>query len=280
MPSNNHTLTNTPMFTKKSREDFKCSTCSKTCTSAHGYINLITHLRTNHPAYLEDASQAAKNRNALRLRVIDEKTRDIFRDIFRWCEWVVVDRLPLSFVERKMTRKNAALSPISKKTLKLYLARVFKSAEARVAEELPPSFGIVVDGCTFSGRHYIAIFPVFNDPDLCSGSPAQGGSDYYDDTDCYIRRFLLLVLCPLDVEKDLEAQSLFDLIADTLSRYNRPWGAVHFMVADNGSVNQYIGSRDGAITMIGCASHRINVAVNDYLSDYETLLSKIHALMI
>jgi len=102
----------------------------------------------------------------LRLRVIDEETRNIFR----WCEWTVMDRLPLSFVERKMTRMNAVLSPISKKTLKTYLMRVFEFTEVRVAEEQTPTFGIVLDGSTFSGRHFIAIFAVFNDPEMCSGT--------------------------------------------------------------------------------------------------------------
>ncbi|KAG3247564.1 hypothetical protein PI124_g7761 [Phytophthora idaei] len=138
MPSNKKSLSNklvaALMFTNKSREEYVCSTCLKTCKSAHGYTSLITHLRSNHPTYLEDASQVAKDRNALRLRVIDEETRDIFR----WYEWVVMDRLPLNFVEHKMTRKNASLSQISEKILKSYLMRVFDAVEARVSEELPP----------------------------------------------------------------------------------------------------------------------------------------------
>ncbi|OWZ08901.1 hypothetical protein PHMEG_00018486 [Phytophthora megakarya] len=64
-----------------------------------------------------------------------------------------------------------------------------------------------------------------------------------------------------------------------LSCYNKPWEAVHFMVADNCNVNQYIGRREGALTMVGCASHRLNLAVSDYLIDYETILNKIHALI-
>ncbi|KAE9331151.1 hypothetical protein PF008_g15576 [Phytophthora fragariae] len=263
------------LFTKKSKDEFVCSTCSKVCKSAHGYTNLIAHLRSNHPTYLEDASKAARNRIALRLRVVDDETRNIFR----WCEWVVMDRLPLAFVERKMTRKNASLPSISEKTLKSYLVRVYQSTEARVAEELQPSFGIVLDGSTFNGRHYIAIFAVFDDPTMCHGTPSDDVSEYFDDTDCFTRRFLLLALCPLDVEEDLGAQSLFDLIADTLSRYNKPWEAVTFMVADNCNVNQYIGSREGAITMVGCASHRFNLAVTDFLADHEALLAKIQALM-
>ncbi|KAG6951497.1 hypothetical protein JG688_00013704 [Phytophthora aleatoria] len=193
-------------------------------------------------AFLCNASEAAKDRNSLHQRVIDEETRTIFR----WWQWVLVDRLPLSFVERKMTRKNASLPTISEKTLKLNLMRIFESAEGRFTEELPPSFGIVFDGCTFNGRHFIAIFAVFNDPGMCGGRPAQDDSEYFDDTDCFTRRFLLLAFCPFDVEEDLGAQSLLDLIADTLPRYNKSWEAVRFMVADICSLNQYIGSREGA----------------------------------
>ncbi|ETO58468.1 hypothetical protein F444_23157 [Phytophthora nicotianae P1976] len=57
-----------------------------------------------------------------------------------------MDRLPLSFVERKMMRKNASLTPIAKNTLKRYLMRMIESVEARVAEEIPATFGIVLDG--------------------------------------------------------------------------------------------------------------------------------------
>ncbi|KAF1783765.1 Zinc finger, BED-type [Phytophthora cactorum] len=118
MPSNEKSLSNklvaALMFTKKSREEYVCSTCLKTCKSAHGYTNLITHLRSNHPTYLEDASQAVKDRNAP----------------VSWCEWVVIDHLPLNFVERKMTRKNASLSQIIEKTLKSCLMRVFDDVES------------------------------------------------------------------------------------------------------------------------------------------------------
>ncbi|ETL48485.1 hypothetical protein L916_01921 [Phytophthora nicotianae] len=114
---------------------------------------------------------------------------------------------------------------------------------------------------------------------MCRGTLAEDDPDYFEGTDCYTRRFQLLAFWPLKVEEDLGAQSLFDLIADTLSRYNKPWDAVPFMVADNCSVNQYIGSREGGLPMVGCASHRFKLAVTDYLTSYKALQSKIHALM-
>ncbi|KAE8988769.1 hypothetical protein PR002_g21658 [Phytophthora rubi] len=129
--------------------------------------------------------------------------------------------------------------------------RVYQSTKRRVAEKLPSSFGIVLDGSISNGRHYIAIFAVFDDPTMCHGTPVENGSEYFDDTDCFTDRFLLLVFCPLDVEEDLGAQSLFDLIADTLSRYSKTLEAISVMVADNCNVNQYIGSRGGNIPIVG-----------------------------
>jgi hypothetical protein len=103
---------------------------------------------------------------------------------------------------------------------------------------------------------------------------SQDHSNYFEDTDCYTRHFVPLAFCPLAIEEDLGAQSLFDLIADTLSRYNKPWESVPFMVADNCNVNQYIGNREGAVPMVGCPSPRFNLAVCDYLIIYEALLAK------
>ncbi|KAG2854150.1 hypothetical protein PC113_g13560 [Phytophthora cactorum] len=44
---------------------------------------------------------------------------------------------------------------------------------------------------------------------------------------------LTTAFCPLGDEEHLSAQSLFDLIADTLSTYNRPCESVLFMIGDN-----------------------------------------------
>ncbi|KAE8975552.1 hypothetical protein PF006_g18139 [Phytophthora fragariae] len=51
------------------------------------------------------------------------------------------------------------------------------------------------------------------------------------------------------------------------------------MVGDNCSVNQSIGRKVGAVPFIGCASHRFNLAMKDYLAKEDALLEKIHALM-
>ncbi|KAE8986324.1 hypothetical protein PF011_g20033 [Phytophthora fragariae] len=189
-----------------------------------------------------------------------------------------MDCLPLSFCERDLVRRNAKLPRVCVKTLKLYLDGMVEVVTLRIIEILPRRYGIVLDGWTSGGRHYIAIFAVFNNPSL-DGTRVPRSSDYHDDLEYHSRRFVLLAFCPMEDEGDLSARSLFDLIADTLSKYEQPWEAVAFMVGDNCSVNQSIGRRVGAIPLIGCASLRFALAVKDFMQSDEGLLEKVHKLM-
>ncbi|EGZ14663.1 hypothetical protein PHYSODRAFT_333013 [Phytophthora sojae] len=262
------------LFTDVGNGFYNCTSCDKQYKKGNGYTNLLSHLRRNHDNYELEAQEASRRQNPLRLHLVSTRTRDLYR----WLEWVVCDRLPFAFVERRLTRLNASLSLVSEDTLSKYIVLIFELLELRVARELPASFGLVLDGWTSGGRHYIAIFAVFGSD---STGITGGGADneYYDDLECSSRRFLLLTFAPVEVEEDMGAQSQYDLIADTLSRYNKPWSAVKFMVGDNCSVNQCIGRKEGAIPFIGCASHRFNLAVKDFLKTEDELIAKVHALM-
>lgn len=73
----------------------------------------------------------------------------------------------------------------------------------------------------------------------------------------------------MEDEEDFSAQSLFDLIADTLSRYEKPRESVAFMVEDSCAASHPIGGREGVIHLVECASHRIRVTMGDYLEEEE-----------
>jgi len=62
-----------------------------------------------------------RERNALGVRVVGSRTRDIFW----WCEWVVTGCLPFSFVERRMARLNSSPTAICEEMLKLYLTSIY-----------------------------------------------------------------------------------------------------------------------------------------------------------
>ncbi|OWY96363.1 hypothetical protein PHMEG_00033383 [Phytophthora megakarya] len=249
---------------------YKCTSCEKQYKKGNGYTNLLNHLKRNHDNYEHEAQKAARRQNLLHLHLVSTRTRDLYR----WIEWAVSDRLPLVFVERRLTRQNAALSM-------RYITLLSELHEVRVASELPDSFGLVLDGWTSSSLDYLAIFAM-SDGSIDGVVTNSRGSDsdyYYYDLDCSSWRFLLLAFSPVEEEEDLSAQSHFDQIADNLSRYDKPWSTVKFMVGDNCSVNQYISRKEGAIPLIRCASHRFNLAVKDFLYTEEALIAKVQTLM-
>ncbi|KAG2923797.1 hypothetical protein PC114_g4697 [Phytophthora cactorum] len=262
------------LFQEETPGKFVCSSCSRTYRSAQGFTNLINHLRRFHPSNEAEAETALRETNALRLHIVDARTNDIFR----WVLLVVMERLTFSFCERQLVRQSTKMTDISEKTLTRCIMLLHQHIHGRIVGVLPLKFGIVLDGWTCGGRHYVSIFAVFDDSSS-HPSYARKDDDYFNDLDRPSRRFLLLAFSPVDDEEDLGAQSLFDLIADTLSRFQRPWESMLFMVGDNCSVNQYIGRRIGAIPLIGCARHRFNFAMNDFLAPDKPLLTRVHAVM-
>lgn len=260
------------LFTRQSDGKFKCHSCNNTYSKSNGYTNLLTHLRIAHPDYLQQAKRSFERGNRLGLQVVDQRTTDIFK----WVERCVMDKMPFTFCERPFVRQNSTMESISAGTLKKYVGLLYIHTREVVAEILPSALGLVIDGWSSNSRHYVAIIAVFNDPDV--PQPKEPNPNYDEGAQCLTRRYFLLAFCPLENEEDLGAQSLFDLIADTISTFNKPWSSVLFMVGENCLVNQCIGDKDDALPFIGCASHRFNLAVSDFLEDHKDLLDKIHAL--
>ncbi|ETI53129.1 hypothetical protein F442_03865 [Phytophthora nicotianae P10297] len=165
-----------------------------------------------------------------------------------------MDRMPVSFCERFLVRKNAKMEPISAATLQKYIDLLYTYVRDDIALKLSEKFGVVIR----DGRHFI-VMAVFDDPTV--SKPKERNPNYDESIQCLTRCFVLLAF------------------SDTLSTFNRPWESIIFMIGDNCSVNQAIGRKLGALPFIGCASHRFQLAVNDVLANEDTLLAKIHALM-
>ncbi|KAG2789155.1 hypothetical protein PC116_g27217 [Phytophthora cactorum] len=228
---------------------YNCTTCGKQYKKDNGYTILLNHLRRNHEDYKQDAQEAARRLNSLNLHLVSQRTQDLYR----WIVWVVCDRLPFAFVKRRLTRLNVALSTISEDTLLRYIVLLFEVVDVRAARELPDCAG----GNT--------------------GTTGDCAASEYEDLESLSRRFLLLAFSPVEMEEHLSTQSQYDLITDTLSRYNKLRSAVKFTVGDSRSENQYIGRKEGTIPLIGCASHRFNLEVKDFLKSEGELITDVQA---
>eukprot|EP00644_Phytophthora_capsici_P016011 jgi/Phyca11/115609/e_gw1.28.288.1 len=116
------------------------------------------------------------------------------------------------------------------------------------------------DGWSFQSEHYLAVFAVFEH---------DGKADK-----------VLLAFAPLvdDEATDHSSASYVKFLKGVLPFFNRDITSVVYLVGDNCAVNTRLSDLL-SIPLVGCASHRLNLAVQDFMAKYDSLLSKIQEMM-
>ncbi|RHZ39684.1 hypothetical protein DYB31_014553 [Aphanomyces astaci] len=89
----------------------------------------------------------------------------------------------------------------------------------------------------------------------------------------------MLAFAPMLDEGDLSAHQHVEFLKATLELYGRDLGSITFVVGDNCSVNQAM-ARELDVPLVGCASHRLNLAVRKWMERHEHVLDRIHAIML
>ncbi|EGZ08117.1 hypothetical protein PHYSODRAFT_527104 [Phytophthora sojae] len=119
----------------------------------------------------------------------------------------------------------------------------------------------MLDGWGFHSEDYVAIFAVFEHDQRSEKA--------------------LLALAPIadDGVEDQTAESHVAFLTGILPFFKRVISSIIYLVADNCSVNTRLDDLL-QVPFIGCASHRLNLAVNVYLSDYEPLQEQMQQLML
>ena len=89
------------------------------------------------------------------------------KSIHGWIEWVVLADLPVTIVQNEYYVKYSrnTLKPTTYKTVTKYMERLEELTRRDIARELPPTFGLVFDGCSCDGEHYIGAFAVWTRDD-------------------------------------------------------------------------------------------------------------------
>ncbi|RHY05928.1 hypothetical protein DYB37_012316 [Aphanomyces astaci] len=140
------------------------------------------------------------------------------------------------------------------------MAKLSDSVEKKISAMLPNSFAIVFDGWSIGSTHYVAIFATF---------PTDDAIGY---------KKVLLSFSPINDEDSLSAIAHYDYLSFVLEVYGKNMSNVVALIGDNCSVNVAFARRCG-LPLVGCASHRFNLFVNDILTDYEPLLEAVNDLM-
>eukprot|EP00644_Phytophthora_capsici_P009861 jgi/Phyca11/119644/e_gw1.39.275.1 len=112
------------------------------------------------------------------------------------------------------------------------------------------------DGWSSGTRHFVAVFVVYHGSDgLCER---------------------LVGLAPMKDGQSADAHIEFiDAILDV---YGKTLAMVKFVVADNCATNKSVATKLD-VPLIGCASHRFNLAMVRFLSNHEHLINMIQRLM-
>jgi len=134
---------------------------------------------------------------------------------------------------------------------------VAKKLGVVITEEMGVLFGLMFDGWSHLTMHFIGVYALY----------VVGGR---------LQR-TLLALSPLD-DGSQDADAHIELLRNVLAVYNKTVDMVQFIVADNCNTNRSIATKLG-VPLVGCASHRFNLAVNTFLTEHDLLLRKVNNLM-
>ena len=159
-----------------------------------------------------------------------------------------------------------------------------KILQASIKRGLPQTFGLLFDGWSCDGEHYIGIFAtrVRDDGTVPKRLISRGVQDL-PEGEAAAASF------------GLAAEDTGDYVFDVLAKYDRDFSATEFMTGDSAYVNSRLCSLISdwlwdkkkirrVVPLIGCAAHRLNLAVQHLLSEdvspeWHELIQKVRALV-
>ncbi|KAG3157731.1 hypothetical protein PC128_g21617 [Phytophthora cactorum] len=199
-------------------------------------------------------------------------------NLFGWLEWIVKNNLPLNFCESEEARRLVAcrflhmytllqlsytkLDPICVETLCWSLHKVARTAEAKLAAEMPDQFWLIIDRWTHGSDHYLTVFGCY----MVGSTPS----------------YSLLAMAPLlnKPGDDHSAETHRVFLQEMLRMdYGKDIGKCAFIVGDNCSVKRRLAGLLH-VPLVGCASHRLNLAMEGILEESYQDLGSVQALVI
>ncbi|KAG2773902.1 hypothetical protein PC116_g3443 [Phytophthora cactorum] len=137
---------------------------------------------------------------------------------------------------------------------------LLKAVEKTIDEEVPDSFGLIIDGWIYGAEHYLVVYGC------------------YETTDG--PRYPVLSLSPVMDEPDdhLNAHGHMTAISRFLQFFGKLIDGCRDLVGDNCSVNKRLANLL-RVPLIGCASHRLNLTVREYLDPYDSSLEAVQRQM-
>ncbi|KAH9134321.1 hypothetical protein LEN26_006825 [Aphanomyces euteiches] len=231
-----------------------------------GYQNLAQHVYTFHKDHLSQMRQA---HGPGKVTSIGHAVSDKALNVFGCLDWIVHSNLPFSFFESARTKQYSDLDGIGATTVRKYLQLVTQQVESESERAFS---GGVCCVCGWWKTHYplLSMAPLIDSELSCDDSRevSHGAREH--------QLILGTILAPLidselscddsrEVSHGAREHQLF--LGTILANYGRDLESVSFMVCDNCGVNRRV-SKNLGVPMIGCASHRLSLAVKKYMETF------------
>jgi hypothetical protein len=245
-------------FEKVDCFSWQCKKCEQKKAKSGGWSNLLSHLRS---CVGKDYEQVFEEHQKLKtstegggyfIRVSDRE-----KEVFKWIEFIVMKNLPVSFVDCPYTRDMTRLKKISAQTVRWHILELLSVVKETIQAELPPKFIIVFDGWTEGTHHYIGIAAAY----LKVGA---------DGKEVPVQTILSMKPLLVDGIKGMRAMDHLNHVGKVLESYGKTCEDIICLVGDNCSVNQSM-ARILGVPLIGCASHKFNLAVRQWIKDQDKL---------
>jgi hypothetical protein len=209
--------------------------------------------------------------------------------VYGYLKFLVMKSLPVSYVEDPMVREFSKFGehPVSRDTLTRTIIQLVELVEGKITKEMEdsPHGGLLHDGWTCNGTHYVGVF----------GTYIIQYKKYHSKKDVEIVEepvITLLACAPLGNQDDLcdsdeievqeatqfNAENHVHFFEQTLQFYRKECGWVPCSMADNCSVNQKIAKLLG-VPHVGCQNHKLNLEVKYMIAEWpilKTLIEKVN----
>jgi hypothetical protein len=232
--------------------------------SEQGYGNLMNHLKSKlhknewEEIYKSFSVNKVDNTQKLPFQVVKASTQAMLR--YRVINVILQSHLPTNIVERPSFRELVNHDEFTTaKTLKKCMLKLHDIVICEIGKKLPTKFGIVLDGWSDgSSNHMVSFF---------ASCPLSNGCE-----------LILIGMNVLDDITNQSAQNHVDTLRSILFKYGKDLSNVNFLVADNTNLNPCIANLL-RVPFIGCASHKLNLAIRKFLIDNDCVIDKVDNVM-
>ena len=196
-----------------------------------------------------------------------------------WINYIVVKNMPISIVDCLLTRNIVKLKPVSSRSVCKHVLNLVNIVREEVKVRLPDRFVVVFDGWTEGTDHYVGISASYNI--MTKETRTVNGIHHVDSKETTVQSLLSMRPLLVDGIQGMTANDHVRHITRVLAMYGKDVSNIICLGGDNCSVNQSV-AKTMAVPLIGCGSHKFNLAVSRWIKhqpELTQIIGKVATVM-